>query len=406
MTPADAASDKILLNKAYASNVKLLGEEGEEDSDTDADSRISTWVVSTSAKDRDGDMLMVDGWYLDNFRRGGSILFGHNREKNSDGLPIAKPLKTWVGNDALNIRMRHTTKDENPFGASVFELVKGGFLRSNSVGFLPVSWEALYENDFFVGYRFTEQELLEDSIVPVPSNPEALLQSLGKSMDLTPIVDWHQRALDNEVPRLGVDEHFILDSLKALSGNPVALAVPGTTDKSEGEDPAPDVTGDAGEGDGGESPDADPTPAAPTSDKVEGSEPSEEPTGEDGEESTDTDEGVEGTTQRDPEGDEPSADEPEAPKSTNEIFAKALSDFTEALEVATEAGVNTRDALEALKNLVARSTKAVGEDYYTLADDEEGDNDEELFDIDPETIKSAVQDALNAGITPLTGQVF
>jgi hypothetical protein len=55
-------------------------------------------------------------------------------------------------------------------------MVKRGFLRATSVGFRPkrdkYSW-----NEERGGIDFEEQELLEFSVVPVPSNPEALLSA-------------------------------------------------------------------------------------------------------------------------------------------------------------------------------------------------------------------------------------
>jgi len=214
LTCEAARDENILLSKAFAADVREIG---------DADARTSTWIISTAARDRMGDTIAVDGWDLANFRKGGSILYGHNREF-TDGLPIGKPLAVWPEKNALHLTMQHTSHEENPLGAQVFALVRGGFLRSNSVGFRPTEWDFSDPDDMFSGIDFKKQELLEDSIVPVPANPEALLQTVGKSMDLSPLRAWHQMALDGEVPTLGVSRKAIHESLKALTGNPVAVS--------------------------------------------------------------------------------------------------------------------------------------------------------------------------------------
>lgn len=181
---------------------------------------VSTWLISTGDRDRADDRINPNGWELDNFRMGGAVLFGHNHTgvELSGGLPIAKPLQIGVDNDALVLRMQHTTEEQNPFGWLVWQLVLDGFLRSNSVGFLPKEWEWIDWPDGGWGIHFIRQELLEDSIVPVPCNPHALIDDVGKSKDLSYLFDWHRRALDGEVPDLGVPRDEIHASLCAMKG--------------------------------------------------------------------------------------------------------------------------------------------------------------------------------------------
>jgi hypothetical protein len=72
-------------------------------------------------------------------------------------------------------------KDENPVAGMVEGMVRGGYLRDCSIGFRPLA-PGVREEVKGVGevLRYPKTELLEVSIVPVGSNPEA--QSLIRSM--------------------------------------------------------------------------------------------------------------------------------------------------------------------------------------------------------------------------------
>jgi hypothetical protein len=48
------------------------------------------------------------------------------------------------------------------------------------------------------GIDFLRQELLEFSCVPVPANPDALIQARAKGIDTAPMVSWAERVLDGE----------------------------------------------------------------------------------------------------------------------------------------------------------------------------------------------------------------
>jgi hypothetical protein len=63
-----------------------------------------------------------------------------------------------------------------PFADIVYRLYLGGFLNAVSVGFIPLEWEN-GKKDGDPRKRYTKQEMLETSAVPVPSNPDALQQA-------------------------------------------------------------------------------------------------------------------------------------------------------------------------------------------------------------------------------------
>jgi len=144
--------------------------------------RTITFVASTEAVDRYGDIIRVAGWKLDNYRKNPVVLWGHR----SGDPPIGRCVEIGIESNppALVQKVEFATKDVYPFADTVYRLYKDGFLRAVSVGFLPLeepkprfSLEGEY-----LGEEFLSQELLELSAVAVPANPEALGRAIRKGV--------------------------------------------------------------------------------------------------------------------------------------------------------------------------------------------------------------------------------
>ena len=136
------------------------------------DSSRSFWAVaSTEEADRDGDVILAGGWELENFRKNPVVLFAHKY----DSPPIAKVLETRIGQGRLMFRLQFASRSEYPFTDTIYKLYRGGYLRSFSVGFIPKDWEELRGNS--EGRLFRQQELVEISAVPIPTNPKALAEA-------------------------------------------------------------------------------------------------------------------------------------------------------------------------------------------------------------------------------------
>jgi len=149
------------------------------------------FVISTEVIDRDDDIISIDGWDLENYKKNPVVLFGHDYRS----LPIGRATQVGIEDGQLLAVDRFTPKDVHPFGYMVYELIRGKFLRATSVGFKPKQY--VY-NDEHKGYDFHEQELLEHSVVPVPSNPEALEAASAAGIDLMPMKAWAERILDRD----------------------------------------------------------------------------------------------------------------------------------------------------------------------------------------------------------------
>lgn len=128
------------------------------------------FVASEESPDRIGDVISVNGWELDAFRRNPVLMFGHDRSIP----PIGNVPKVWAeGKQLLNTV---AWDEEDSFARLIKGKYERRFMRAESVGFRALEFE---ENTSGKGITFTRQELLEISLVAVPMHPEALQKMLG-----------------------------------------------------------------------------------------------------------------------------------------------------------------------------------------------------------------------------------
>lgn len=194
---------------------------------------ILEFVISTDDVDRDRDTIDPNGWDLTNYRNNPVVLFGHDYRN----LPVAQSQRIWVEENKLISRAQFTPEDLYAFGYTVYRMYLGGYMRAVSVGFMPIEYSFVEEEDRPFGIDFKRQELLEYSTVPVPSNPNALVAASADGIDLRPLKSWAEEVLDSWhetkggvwVPRESVEQIVrTLDtknssySLSASSANPSA----------------------------------------------------------------------------------------------------------------------------------------------------------------------------------------
>lgn len=226
--------------------------------------RALDWVVSTEDVDRDRDILRVAGWDLKAFKKNPVVLWAHNYS----APPIGKAVDIQVDRDKLQLRMRKqfAPKEISPFADMIFQLAKEKYLRTASVGFIAKDWEENtdQEADRFGrrGFVVKKQELLESSVVPVPSNPMAL--SGAKSVhgiDLAPYVEWAEQILDGEkgaglwIPRKSVEDIIAV----VRPAKPTVIVPAALEPETKGNNGADAVT-----------PPADPTPPVPVPASADG----------------------------------------------------------------------------------------------------------------------------------------
>ncbi len=147
-------------------------------------SRTVTFVASTYDKDRHGTILNQKNWNLDNFNANPIIGYQHNvygegsSPNPDDQLGFGR---AYVEGKELLIDITFEPEDINPLAEKIFKKIQHGSLRAVSVGFVPLKNEdGKYGEERDGAYHFFGQELLEVSVVNIPSNPKALKKSLDE----------------------------------------------------------------------------------------------------------------------------------------------------------------------------------------------------------------------------------
>jgi len=147
-----------MIRKVLDCEVKRLGE------------RTFEFIASTGGIDRDGEVILPTAWDLKNFKKNPVIMYGHDYR----GLPIGKAPKVWVDDGGLKNTVEFPPEGTYEFADIVRRLVENGYLKAESVGFIPREWND-GDGEKEPRRTYTKAELLEISIVPVPANPDALV---------------------------------------------------------------------------------------------------------------------------------------------------------------------------------------------------------------------------------------
>lgn len=181
-------------------------------------------VISTEGEDRDGDIIEVDGWETADYMRNPVILFAHNYRD----VPIGQTqhLRKEAGRLVATFRFRDPANEHDPI-LPIKAAWDQGILRAASVGFRPISREPVDDDadgGLFGPFRYTRQELLEWSIVPIPANQEALrlgyeayIKGLGRGMAVLSTDDYPADASEPNDSTDSASDELSEDVLDALA---------------------------------------------------------------------------------------------------------------------------------------------------------------------------------------------
>lgn len=164
----------------------------------DESQRAVTATITTDSIDRDGEVVLPAGLDLADYRKNPVVFFGHDMKS----LPIGKNL--WIKPDGKGLIAKTQFANTKSAG-EVWELVRTGFLKGFSIGFLPEkgtygapTTKEIDANPDWKGAKaiIRKAKLIEYSVVPVPSNQDALVRAyhaklfelsddLAKALNLT-----------------------------------------------------------------------------------------------------------------------------------------------------------------------------------------------------------------------------
>jgi HK97 family phage prohead protease/HK97 family phage major capsid protein len=126
-------------------------------------------LIAAESLDRQSEVLLATGVELENYRRNPVILWNHDANTPPIGRAVSLEIEPGVGLWADN------EFAPTPFAAELFELYRGGYLNAFSVGFRPLETERKARRAGQTGATVLRWELVEQSAVAVPANPDALV---------------------------------------------------------------------------------------------------------------------------------------------------------------------------------------------------------------------------------------
>jgi HK97 family phage prohead protease len=151
---------------------------------TSEDTRSHTFVISNSTKDRHGSILKTEGWDLTNYMLNPVVLYNHKQYSENPDMVIGTG-DVKIENNELVGKVNYEPEDINPLAEKIRKKVDHGTLRAVSVGFMPKNgrWGQKDMGEDPEVFYFTEMELMEFSIVTIPSLTSALKKSAEESTD-------------------------------------------------------------------------------------------------------------------------------------------------------------------------------------------------------------------------------
>ena len=150
--------------------------------EVDVETRAVPFVFSDDSVDSYGDTIDAKGWMWDRSGAGTVALFGHDASKVENVIGRAHNIRV-EGNKLIG-DIHFASAEVNPQAEAVYQMVKGGFVNSVSVGFQPIEWTLAKDKARPGGIDFKKQKLLEISVVPIPANENAIALARTAGIDV------------------------------------------------------------------------------------------------------------------------------------------------------------------------------------------------------------------------------
>lgn len=189
--------DAIVERKYFTPEIKIFEEE----------EKTIVAKISCHDIDADGDLVYAGGCDVSRYQKNPVIMFAHDYSKE----PIGKATELRITQDGVEAKIKFADTSR---ANDMWSLVKGGFLRAHSVGFITRKElingtkeckEFCATKGLVIGKEckrvITDWLLLEDSLVPIPSNPETLTQAISSKSISVSDSTMHDIGMDKkEVP--------------------------------------------------------------------------------------------------------------------------------------------------------------------------------------------------------------
>lgn len=152
--------------------------------------RKMSFRASTATLDRHGSKIIPAGIHCENYDKNPIFAWGHDAYGGWGRVPdpeniIGRVVNHATSIEAFDIDVEFVTAEVNPRAEMLYQLTKAGFLNAVSVGIIPMRGHEEKATDGSWVYVIDECDLLEVSLVPIPSNPDALAlaRSIGEQVN-------------------------------------------------------------------------------------------------------------------------------------------------------------------------------------------------------------------------------
>ena len=191
------------------------------------ESRIIEFTITNSTRDRHKSVVNSDKWEMTNFLANPIVGYQHNVY----GSFFSKPDPDLIIGKSVNLRkegndwisgVHFEPGKMNKLADKIFNKVKFGTLRAASVGFMEIGDGNYGDGEEREGgksetYYFAGQELLEFSIVNIPSNPTATKRDGYKEPTVADILNKYSE-LSKEFSEEELRKTGIIEFLKSIEG--------------------------------------------------------------------------------------------------------------------------------------------------------------------------------------------
>ena len=174
------------------------------------------FVISDETKDRHGTVIKVDGWKLDNYKKNPIVLFQHNSYSSDPDMVIGRS-EVSISDNKLIAVLTLEPEGDNPIADKLAKKLDFGTINTASVGFNPFEWSMGVSTlgEDLDTFFFRDQDLLEWSLVVIPSNPNATQEKDGED-DIIKFVRMANEETKLPPIKAEVIEEKIIEAVKKL----------------------------------------------------------------------------------------------------------------------------------------------------------------------------------------------
>lgn len=176
----------------------------------EVDDEVISILASDETVDRDNDIILASGWDTKNWLNTGALLYGHNY----DSLPVGTAHGAEVVGDKLYVYSKLAKKGTSEWHDAIRSLIAQKILKGVSVGFKATD----FEPNSYGGRTFKKQELLELSLTPIPSNPNAKLLVKDYSKEIQDKLVVQEKQEETQDVELAATFLELVKNLKSVIG--------------------------------------------------------------------------------------------------------------------------------------------------------------------------------------------